>query len=326
MNIVELRRRVRFIAVPAVVSVLVLGVATPVLAQRDGVIAGKVTGADGQPVEGARVIIISVDRGDQREFRTDSGGDYMARGFRPEEYLVQVEAEGYGAAQEQLKVNFGTNTVDFQLVVATAQPDVDFAALNALYEEGYNAYEVEDWARAEAVLTQLISGMEGVTGDEAVRMRESSYEILGRSYLELGDNESAVTAYRAMLEINPDSVSGHAWISQALTRDQRFEEALPHLRRGVELAPDDASLQYNAGAVMLQLNEVEEGIAAMERAVELRPEFPLARKNLGYAYLRTQEFDKAIELLKSYLELAPEAPDRAEVEQMIAALEAQQQG
>ena len=58
--------------------------------------------------------------------------------------------------------------------------------------------------------------------------------------------------------------------------------------------------------------------------LELRPDdFPVARKNLGYAYLRVQKYAEAVEQLRKYLEMSPDAADRAEVEQMVAALEAQ---
>jgi tetratricopeptide (TPR) repeat protein len=162
-------------------------------------------------------------------------------------------------------------------------------------------------------------------------MRASALEILGRSQLETGELAAAIATYEQLLAINPESVPAHAWKSQAHVRSEDFDAALPHVRRAAELAPDDAAMQYNAAAILLQIGEVKEGIATLERAVALRPDFPLARKQLGYAYLRlggedSTYYEKALGELRTYLEIAPDAADKADVEGMIAALEAQVQG
>jgi len=310
---------------------LSLGFAAPAYAQRDGVLAGRVSDVDGNPLAGATVAIFSPDRGDTRTLETDENGDYMGRGFRTDTYVVTISADGYQAMQQQVKVNFGMNTVDASLATAVAPSNVNYDDINGMYQAGFAAYEGQDWAAARDAMAPLIAALEGLAGDEADVMRTSSLEILGRSYLELDDLDASIATYEQLLAIVPDSIPGHAWKSQAHVRKQDFDGALPHVRRAAELAPDDAAMQYNAAAILLQIGEVEDGIAAMERAVELRPEFALAKKQLGYAYLRlgaddASYYTKAIEQLRAYVELAPDAPDRADVEGMITALEAQVQG
>ena len=68
---------------------------------------------------------------------------------------------------------------------------------------------------------------------------------------------SALPFYQQMLEINPDSLSGHAWIAQAYTRSERFDESLPHLRRAVELSPDGED-------EMFDLMDEFEGVALID--------------------------------------------------------------
>lgn len=319
--------------VSTVVTLLVLMsiVAVPALAQRDAVIAGRVTDTAGNPIEGAVVEIVSLDRGDSKSLRTDGDGDFLGRGFRPEVYLIRASAEGFLPVEQQVKANLGMNTVDITMAPGSVQPDVDYGVLNDLYDRAFKAYGAAnesnaqgDWEQARTLVQELLPGMEGLTSPEANTMRESAYEILGRAEMELGNDEASIAAWDAILEANPDSVVANVWAAQVHTRAQNFEAALPYLKRAAELAPDDPGIQYNAGAVMLQQGEVEPGIAAMERALELRPEgFTVALKNLGYAYLRVQRYEDSIAMLRKYLEQAPDAADRAEVEQMIAALEAQ---
>jgi len=314
-----------------VVLALSLGVAAPAYAQRDGVIAGRVTDVDGNPIVGATVTVLSLERGDSRTFETDAEGDYYGRGYRTDRYLVTMSAAGFQAQQQEVKVNFGVNTVDGTLARAVAPSDVSYDEINQLYQAGFAAYEKQDWASARDAMAPLIDALEGMSGDEADTMRLSGLEVLGRAQFELDDMDAAIATYARLLEIAPDSVPGHAWKSQAHVRNQDLEGALPHVRRAAELAPDDAAMQYNAAVILLQMDSVEDGILAMERAVALRPEFALAKKQLGYAYLRLggqdpAYYEKALVKLREYLELTPEAADRADVEGMITALEAQIEG
>ncbi len=314
-----------------VVLALTLGVAAPAYAQRDGVIAGRVTDVDGNAIAGATVTVRSIERGDSRTFETDEAGDYYGRGYRTDRYLVTMAAEGFQSQQQEVKVNFGMNTVDGRLPVAMAPSDVSYEEINALYQAGFAAYEGQDWPAARDAMAPLLDALVGMSGDEADTMRTSGLEVLGRAQFELGDMDAAIATYAHLLELVPDSIPAHAWKSQAHVRQQDLEGALPHVRRAAELAPDDAAMQYNAAVIFLQIEAVEDGIAAMERAVELRPDFPMAKKQLGYAYLRLggqdpTYYEKALVQLREYLELAPDAEDRADVEGMIAALEAQIQG
>lgn len=306
-----------------VVALSLLG-APAAHAQRDGVVAGRILDSEGNPVAGVRVLVVSLERGDERELQTDDEGNYMGRGFRPENYAVRVHADGFAPAEAQVRVRLGMNTVDFTLTPeSTAGPGVDYEGLNALYDQGFKAFQRKDWPAAQAAISELLADLGEVEGEEAATMRKSAYEILGVAHLEQGQVDESITVYETLLAIDADSLAGHTWIAQAFTRKGDYQSAAVHLKRAAELAPDDSNVQYNAGAVMLQIGEVEAGIAAMERALELRPDFPVARKNLGYAYLRTQEYEKSLAMLKGYLEQLPDAPDRAEIEQMIKALEEQ---
>jgi tetratricopeptide (TPR) repeat protein len=277
------------------------------------------------------VTVLSLERGDSRTFQTDEEGDYYGRGYRTDRYLVTMAAAGFQGQQQEVKVNFGMNTVDGRLATAVAPSDVSYDDINGLYQAGFSAYEQEDWVAARDAMAPMIAALAGMSGEEADTMRASGLEVLGRAQFEVGEYEAAIATYERLLEIDPDSVAAHAWKSQTHVRMQDFEAALPHVRRAAALAPDDAAMQYNAAVILLQTDAIDEGIVAMERAVELRSDFPLARKQLGYAYLRLggqdpSYYEKALASLREYLELAPEAADRAEVEGMIAALETQIQG
>lgn len=322
MNALASPRAVRAL-VTIFAAVVFLGVAVPALAQHDAVIAGRIVDPEGNPVKGAKVIIFSIERGDQRELRTNDKGEYIGRGFRPERYRIQVQAEGFAPIEQEMRARLGMNTLDLTLPPASAALNVDYERLNGLYDKGFKAYQAQDWPTAEAAMSEFIPAIAELTSDEAATVRKSAHEVLGRALYEQGKYDEAVAVYEKLLELDPDSVPGHVWAAQAYTRKQEFDKAMPHLVRAAELAPDDAAIQYNAGAILLQLNHVQEGIDHMERAIEIQPEFPIAYKNLGFAYLRAQDYASAVKMLKRYLEQSPNAPDKADIEGMIQAIEAQ---
>ncbi len=312
------------VALSLCVLVAALLVSLPVLAQRDAVIAGKVVDPDGNPVANALVVITSSDRGDSRELRTGDDGNFLGRGFRAaEKYVVSVQAEGFGVAQQSVRSSLGMNTVDFTMAPAAPNANVDYEALNALYDQGFKAWQEQNWPEAERVMSELLEGIEPLEGEDVATMRSSATEVLGVAFLEQGKTDESIAVFQSVVDTDPDSLSGHTWLAQGYTRKGDYEKASEHLQTAAQLAPENAEVQYNSGAVLLQIGEVEPGIAAMERAIELRPEFPVAYKNLGYAYLRVQKYAEAIEMLETYLEQSPEAPDRADVQGMIETIRSQ---
>ena len=114
------RRFTSFQSLGLVALALSLGFAAPVYAQRDGVIAGRVMDVNGNPIAGATVTVLSIERGDERTFETDEDGNYYGRGYRSDRFLVTMSAEGFRSQQQEVKVNFGMNTVDGVLATALA--------------------------------------------------------------------------------------------------------------------------------------------------------------------------------------------------------------
>lgn len=314
--------RFRRYGLVVVVPLLVMLLATPAAAQSDARLGGRVVDADGNPIANATITVYSINRGDSRTIKSNEEGDYAGRGFRIEVYRVRVEAEGYNPQEQDVKLNFGTNVVDATLMVAVAQPDVDFGTLNGLYQTAFAAYTDKDWPLAETAVRDLFDGMGEFESEESITMRKSALEVLAMAILQQGRTDEAIATYEELLALDPDSLPANTWIAQAYASKNDYEGALKYLRRAAELAPDDSSVQYNTGATLVQTGNVEEGIVMIERALELRPDFPLATKTIGFAYAQTGEYAKAVAALNAYLEYAPEdATDRAEIQGMIEALE-----
>ncbi len=62
--------------------------------------------------------------------------------------------------------------------------------------------------------------------------------IINKSNIGSSDRESAISAFKKALEINPDHAGAHLQLGYILLGLGKFEEAKPHFKRFVELKPD----------------------------------------------------------------------------------------
>jgi predicted Zn-dependent protease len=127
--------------------------------------------------------------------------------------------------------------------------------------------------------------------------------------------------------------------SRVMVRAQGFEtrvvEVDPRVhagaRLGVVLRPagfgegrrleiDDAAGLAAAGAWLLREGKVAEAAWYAERAVEAAPSTPQPRKVLGLALVKQGKKGRAAQELSYYIQYAPQAPDRDEIEVLVARL------
>lgn len=85
-----------------------------------------------------------------------------------------------------------------------------------------------------------------------------------------------------------------------------------------------AKRYFTRGEKLFALGKFEQAIEQYQKAYEAKP-FPAFLFNIGQCYRNLGDYDAAIFSFKKYLKLAPDAENRAEVEEYIADLEAEQQ-
>jgi outer membrane receptor protein involved in Fe transport len=112
--------------VAAIISV----VPTPALAQAEtGQIVGKITDPNGAVITGAKVKIVNVGTGAERNATSDAQGSFVATNLLPALYEVSVEASGFAVNKTRVQVTVGSKvSADFQLVVGGAQQVVEVVA------------------------------------------------------------------------------------------------------------------------------------------------------------------------------------------------------
>src|SRR5262249_18713535 len=81
-----------------------------------GAITGIVTDATGGVIQGANVVVISMDTGLKRTLVTSGVGDYGASALLPGSYQVTADATGFRRLVREATVESGTTT-DVNLVM-----------------------------------------------------------------------------------------------------------------------------------------------------------------------------------------------------------------
>jgi hypothetical protein len=127
------------------------------------------------------------------------------------------------------------------------------------------------------------------------RDREALEQAVGRGseLLKQGKLDQAQRAFRAALEIDPESSRVLALLGLAHFRANEFADARGVYEQLVERAPTDASHRLNLGLVYLKLNDADRAISALEASRALDPSQGRAVSYLGLAYARGGRYAEA---------------------------------
>jgi putative PEP-CTERM system TPR-repeat lipoprotein len=90
--------------------------------------------------------------------------------------------------------------------------------------------------------------------------------FLAQAYQVEGDNQSAISEYKTVLDIAPDNhiaLNNLAWM-YFVVDDPRAEETA---KRAYEVAPDDAAVIDTLGWILLQKGELDDGVSLLRKAM-----------------------------------------------------------
>jgi adenylate cyclase len=124
-----------------------------------------------------------------------------------------------------------------------------------------------------------------------------AFAALGLAARREGEWAAAEQYYRRALQLSPNHLTAHHWLSQHLVAMGRFDDALALARRALELDPLSLIINNNVGFIHAFRGEAEQAARAYEATVQLDPSFPTGLSNLWGAYLRLGRFDDALAVL-----------------------------
>jgi len=163
----------------------------------------------------------------------------------------------------------------------------------------------------------------------------------------LEKKEEAIEALRALIESDPDDLTGYMTLGNVFAREERYREAAEIYDKAVEIIGEPKSYHWNLffrrGIAYERLKEwekaepnfkqslelsenqpevlnylgyswidqginLDEGMEMIRKAVELRPRSGFIVDSLGWAYYRLGEYEKAVTELERAVQLMPQDP------------------
>ncbi|HOJ51799.1 MAG TPA: tetratricopeptide repeat protein [Syntrophales bacterium] len=139
-----------------------------------------------------------------------------------------------------------------------------------------------------------------------------AYNLLGTLYLNVGDFQRAISAFRKALDNVTYETPAVALynLGQAYHRLKEYDQALTYLQEAAakdfrgEMLP---VIEYAMGEVNYERGDLKRAAQHFHQAVELAPLFADAYYRLGEAYLKQGDKARALEVWKKLLTLLPDS-------------------
>ena len=115
-----------------------------------------------------------------------------------------------------------------------------------------------------------------------------------------------VTLFSHIVSLNPKARNAHIYLSSALTRAGRLEEALAAARMAVEKRPDHANAYATLGALLISAERFIQAEEILGRALEIDPSHKENRHNIAEMLRVQSRYEEALEAYRAVIEIDPE--------------------
>ncbi|MGE0451034.1 MAG: carboxypeptidase regulatory-like domain-containing protein [Vicinamibacterales bacterium] len=256
-----------------------LAVSAPAFAQTNGMIKGTVVDAQGQPVDGAKIVMENVGgTGRKFETRTDKKGEYIQLGLPSGNYRVTAEKDKLGSEPKGVTVRANSQqTANLVLSVATAAAVKEAQAKNAaiakVFDEGVALTNSGQHAEAIAKFNEAIT---------IFPQCYNCYNNIAVSYAAQKDFAAAETAYKKSIEVNPDDAAAYVGLATLYFNNNipgKMAEAKPLAAKAAEVDPGSADAHFLAGMTVVAENpaEAKNHFEAYLRLAPNGPQAPMAK-------------------------------------------------
>jgi Flp pilus assembly protein TadD len=297
--------------------IVALAFAAPAAAQ--SIVRGKVTGADGKPVEGASVSIEATEANRKAETKTDRNGNFLQVGLPSGRYNVTV-------TKDDMKQTLPAN-------VSQGRPtELSFQLSPA---SGLSPEQVKEQAAVQGLAKEAIDAMRAGREDEAIQKFNEivtkvptcgdCYYNLGVAYSKKMQYAEAEAAFQKVLSINPNSGDAYTGLANLYNAQKKFDQAAQASAKAAELSAagggaGSAEAQYNQGVILWNAGKFAEAKVQFENAVKADPKMAMAHYQLGMANLNLGQVAEARAAFEQYLQADPNGPKAAEVKVFIQQL------
>ncbi|MGH9458503.1 MAG: tetratricopeptide repeat protein [Thermoanaerobaculia bacterium] len=289
---------------------LLCAFATSAFAVGEARITGKVTGPNGEPLEGVTITVTATEAKNFEEtFKTDENGKFTI--FLLDgtiRYKFTFAKEGYGPYEEVIKLQLlpQRNEREIKLgapaAAAVGEPVADPAV--TAYNEGAQLANEGKVAEAIAKIEEAVGIKPELT---------AGHMALAKLYVRAEQWEKAIGAANKVLEISSDEPEMFAILAEAYEKTGNAAKA----KEFREKAPANPPALFNDAAKLINGGNDKDAEPLLRRAVEADPSFAKAHYELGMVYVRTGNTAAAKKHLETYLELEPDGQEAALAKEML---------
>jgi tetratricopeptide (TPR) repeat protein len=310
-------RTILFRGVVAVAVLCAVSVA-PALAQ--SVVRGKVTDAQGKPVQDATILFEATDANRKTTTKTDRNGDFLQVGLSSGAYKVTASKDNVGTQTLNLNVRQGPNNpLNFMLSSAS----------------GLSAGDKEAAAAIQASASAAIDAMKAGRHDEAIAKFQEviakvptcqdCYYNIGVSQMAKQQYTEAEASFKKVLELKPDSADAYTALANLYNSQKKFDLAAEASANAAKYAGagggGNAETSYNQGVILFNAGKFAEARTQFEAATKADPNHAMAQYQLGMTSLNLGQIPEAVAALEAYLKVDPNGPKAAEVKAALPALQ-----
>ena len=121
--------------------------------------------------------------------------------------------------------------------------------------------------------------------------------------------DEAMLAYKAALQINPDSDRAQHGLGNILREQGDIQNALFYIQQAIIMQPEIAEYHNTLGMLFQQKGEFEKAVTFHRRAINLDPQYAAAFCNLGVAFKNLKRAEEAITAYRQALQINPNMPE-----------------
>jgi len=292
-----------------------------------GRLQGTVVDANGKPVQGAKVVLLSVRDNGGPTVTTDAKGKWAALGLGTGKWNIDVQAEGFKLKQTSIDVSELSRIPPMKIELeplpppeppkeeAPAQESIQVGGVEIspeiaqAIETGNTALREKKWNEAAAAYEKAL----------AVLTTNTSLKFaLSRAYYGAGQLDKAIARLQEVYAADTGNVTAATLLGDMLLEAGKVDEASKVLNALPAGAVTDVNTLINFGIRLMNQNKSDLALKYLNDAVGLAPDVAAAYYYRGLAYLQLKKMAEAKADLKKVVEMGPDSSEAKDAKELLA--------